>query len=288
MNYELQFALRDRLQEPLLDEDVWDKVRGEIRNMIGEIEIDLIDAIQADLAEHIASEIGNAARRTITAFLEGDEASLKRYIAGYRSSRDPGGPFDLTLEITSEATLAKIVERHRDLITDQRIADLEAQRKALKDRLTLTEAQNRELRSEADDVNRLQGVITNLVSDKRKLEDDLFTAQQQIATLEGEAKKLEDGRFNAAGRAEVARMREVVSGLLAEKEKLADDLLDMKDRRHELALISAELRVVAEAAFTLAEANNETSELKAAAARALSNIRSDRHGVEETDGNDDG
>ncbi|MEO1330820.1 MAG: hypothetical protein AAFW46_14285 [Pseudomonadota bacterium] len=148
MDYELQDALRKRLQDPLFDGDAWDNAQSEIGKFVREVEIILIDAIQTDLADHIASEIGNATRKTIEAFLEGDEASLKRYIAGRRRARDPNGVFDLTLEVTTEATLAKIVEKHRDLIADQRIADLEAQRDALKARVEIVEAQNSRLRTD--------------------------------------------------------------------------------------------------------------------------------------------
>lgn len=94
--------------------------------------------IKENLAGWLADHVSSAASSVVEAILAGNESEARRRLSlkpeAYYDGRDFKPWFNTSSKLHESGPVElrrKIVEAHRDLITDQRIADLEAQLKGL-------------------------------------------------------------------------------------------------------------------------------------------------------------
>lgn len=135
-------AIQAALEAAITDEKlapVVKKARALAKDMVADIEYTLKDYLAANLAHHVKE----MAARAVTALLEGNESEMRRWLGadGYTGRHGEGGHRTVAeqhpvihgkLFETGGVTLRrKIAEAHRDLISDQRILDLEDQVRSL-------------------------------------------------------------------------------------------------------------------------------------------------------------
>lgn len=146
----LEAALPDEKLEPLKK-----KVRGLTQEIVDEIEWSL----KSDLAENLSHYVKEMAERAVTALLEGNEAEMIRWLGcdtrgfngrsdGYNSNRSIEDQHSVIhgklFETGSVLLRKKIAQAHRDIITAERIKDLE-------DQVASLVAQNNKLGRERDE-----------------------------------------------------------------------------------------------------------------------------------------
>lgn len=141
---EMDDILRDRRDEirEALDTIISDadmkKLEKQTRDIADEIASTVEYDIKENLAGWLADHVSAAASAIIEAILAGNEHEARRRLSlkpdAYYDGRDFKPWFNTSSRLHESGPVElrrKIVEAHRDLITDARIADLEAQLKGL-------------------------------------------------------------------------------------------------------------------------------------------------------------
>jgi glutamate synthase domain-containing protein 3 len=132
---------RDELRAALeieMDGASFSKLEKQARQIADEISEVAFYDIKENMASWLADHVSNTASACIEAILAGNESEARRKLAlkpeAYYDGRDFQPWFNHSSalhEATPVEVRRKIVEAHRDLITDARIADLEAQLEGL-------------------------------------------------------------------------------------------------------------------------------------------------------------
>lgn len=160
-------GIRERLLAALesgISDDAMKAVKKQVDGIIYDIEIDLRYRIKEDLAPHLTAYAVEMAERTVNAILEGNQQQMEHYLGCERGRWTGRSTEDIAwrnkaldewhpvihgklFESGSMRLRRDIVIAHRDLITSQRILDLEDQVKALV-------AQNNK---KTDEIERMRG-----------------------------------------------------------------------------------------------------------------------------------
>lgn len=130
-----------------ISEDAMKHVTKATQSIMDTIEGDLMYRLKDELAPNLASYVSEMCARTIDAILKGNESEIRRYLnceQGHfngRSDGDTWRPRPISeqhpiihgkLHENSHVALRhELVDAHRDLITSERILDLEDQIKSL-------------------------------------------------------------------------------------------------------------------------------------------------------------
>jgi hypothetical protein len=139
-------ALRDAL-DAALDDDSMKMLKKKASDLAETITEDIEWSLKQNLADRLSWHVADMAERAINALLEGNESEMIRWLKcdkrGYNGRSDGyTGPnfriegqhpiiHGVLHENSTVALRRKIFEVHRDLIENQRIADLEDQVKSL-------------------------------------------------------------------------------------------------------------------------------------------------------------
>ncbi|HUD11470.1 MAG TPA: hypothetical protein VMS08_03595 [Candidatus Saccharimonadia bacterium] len=144
--------LADQLTESLnkgITDDAFKGIMKKVDDIRCSIEEDIEYRMRDDLAPNLTAFVADMAEKAVGAMLEGNDDQMRRYLGCERGhwtgrSQDAGEwgrkredwewhsvIHGKLFEQGSLALRKKIVESHRDLITDQRILDLEDQVKSL-------------------------------------------------------------------------------------------------------------------------------------------------------------
>lgn len=133
---------RDEIRAALdleIGEQDFKKLEKQARDLADEIAEGLLWNLKDNLGDWIASEIRSHAKQAVEAIIAGNMPEARRYLGLAPEGHDGRDWFDRPWFDTSSrlhefggvALRRAIVEAHRDLITDERIADLEGQLKGL-------------------------------------------------------------------------------------------------------------------------------------------------------------
>lgn len=129
--------IRDTLDTIIADADMA-KLEKQTREIADEIASTVEYNIKENLADWLADHVSSTASAVVEAILAGNEHELRRRLSlkpdAYYDGRDFKPWFSTSSRLYESGPVElrrKIVEAHRDLITDERIADLEAQLKGL-------------------------------------------------------------------------------------------------------------------------------------------------------------
>lgn len=139
--------LRDKVEASIsagLTDDGMKRFKSKIDDLLVEIENDITYRLKDDLAPNLSRFVVEMTDRTIEALLNGNEPEMRRYLGcqenGYTGRYDANGYGahlgierqhsvinDTLSEHSGLALRHRLVDAHRDLITSQRILDLEDQ-----------------------------------------------------------------------------------------------------------------------------------------------------------------
>lgn len=140
----LHVAMRESLQKGVPDE-AFEQIRKKLRDMADEMFSIIEDRVREDLAPVLSGFVKDNSAKVIKALLEGNEAEMRRYIGcreGWWNDRSDGDSgWGRKREIWEWHSVIhgkmfehgyvvlrrQIVEAHRDLLTSERIKDLEDQ-----------------------------------------------------------------------------------------------------------------------------------------------------------------
>lgn len=129
--------IRDALETVIPDADMA-KLEKQAQAIADEIASTVEYNIKENLAGWLADHVNSTASSVIEAILAGNESEARRKLSlnpdAYYDGRDFKPWFNTSSKLHESGPVElrrKIVEAHRDLITDARIADLEAQLKGL-------------------------------------------------------------------------------------------------------------------------------------------------------------
>lgn len=129
--------IRDALDEVIADADM-KRLEKQAQDIADEIASTVEYNIKENLAAWLADHVRSNAEAAIEAILAGNEHEARRRLSLKPESYYDGRSFQPWFNTSSRLHESgpvelrrKIVEAHRDLITDARIADLEAQLKSL-------------------------------------------------------------------------------------------------------------------------------------------------------------
>ena len=129
--------IRDALDTVIADADM-KKLEKQTRDIADEIASTVEYNIRENLSSWLADHIRDSAASVIEAIIGGNEGEARRYLGlkpdAYYDGRDFKPWFHTSSKLHEAGPVElrrKIVEAHRDLITDARIEDLEAQLKGL-------------------------------------------------------------------------------------------------------------------------------------------------------------
>lgn len=135
--------LRAKLEEILnegIQADGLKRLKKEVRNLLDEIEGDIEWRLKDALAPMLAGYVEDMVVKTVDAILKGNESEIRRYLhceqRGYKGrTGDPYSDRDIARqhpvihgklhENSCVALRRLVVDAHRDLITSERIKDLE-------------------------------------------------------------------------------------------------------------------------------------------------------------------
>ena len=108
------------------------RLKKSVVDIMTEVETDIEYRLKEDLAPNLAAWVVDMANKTVKSMLAGNQDEVRRYLSceGYYTGR--GREHELNyhgnlFEPSCIELRRKIVEAHRDVITDERILDLEAQ-----------------------------------------------------------------------------------------------------------------------------------------------------------------
>lgn len=132
-----RYEIRDALDAVIADADM-KKLEKQAQDIADEIASTVEYNIKENLAGWLADHVRSHAEASIEAILAGNENEVRRRLSLKPESYYDGREFKPWFHTSSSLhepgpieLRRKIVEAHRDLITDARIADLEAQLKSL-------------------------------------------------------------------------------------------------------------------------------------------------------------
>jgi len=155
INEDLKTQLLKTL-EAGLTEDGLKRMKKHVQSFLDEIESDIEYRMKDDLAPMLAGYVSDMVTRTIDAILKGNESEIRRYLhceeRGFHGrSTDAYADRDIARqhpiihaklrENSCVALRHMIVDAHRDLITNERIIDLEDQVKSLVAQVNKAEAE---------------------------------------------------------------------------------------------------------------------------------------------------
>ncbi|MTJ81764.1 MAG: hypothetical protein F8N37_12200 [Telmatospirillum sp.] len=153
--------MRDQIEDAFrvcLSDDALAKIKKQVSDIIYEIEGDIDYRIKEELAPNLAAFVSGMTDKAVNALLNGNADEMRRYLSadlgGYTGRSDSSfwpRKADLPswhpvihgtlFEGEQIALRRRIVDAHRDLITDQRILDLEDQVKSLVAQVNKLEAE---------------------------------------------------------------------------------------------------------------------------------------------------
>lgn len=125
-----------------LSDEAFKSMRKKVADITCDIEDDLMYRLKEDLANNLSAFVAEMAGKVVGAILEGNEDQMRRYLSCQESgwTGRTGSPFSYRAIAEMHPVIhgklfeqgcillrRKIVEAHRDLITEQRILDLEDQ-----------------------------------------------------------------------------------------------------------------------------------------------------------------
>lgn len=146
-----------------ISDDAFRNVMKKVDAIKESIEDDIMWRLKDDLASNLSAFVVDMAEHSVRAILEGNDAQMRRYLGcerdGYtgRGADDPNwmrqrAPHEWhevihgkLFEYGPMVLRRSIVEAHRDLITDQRVLDLEDQVKSLIAQVNRANAQKEEM-----------------------------------------------------------------------------------------------------------------------------------------------
>ena len=137
-------ALQDAISAALPDEK-WEPLKKKARDLADSIVEDIEWNLKDNLASNLAYYVREMAERSIKSLLEGNHSEMVRWLScdkrGYTGRSDGYGTRSIEdqhpvihgalSENGSVVLRRKLAEAHRDLITSERIADLEDQVRSL-------------------------------------------------------------------------------------------------------------------------------------------------------------
>lgn len=155
--------LSEKMREALtagVGEESLAAVKKKLQDIFYEIETDIDYRLKDDLAPNLVAFVVDMAERSVKAILDGNEDEFRRYIGCERhaytgrsesffahNKKDEAGWHPIIhgtlFEQGHMALRRKLVDAHRDLITSQRILDLE-------DQLTSVVAQHNKMKAEVE------------------------------------------------------------------------------------------------------------------------------------------
>lgn len=159
MTDEINEDLKNQLLKTLdagLSEDGLKRMKKHVQSFLDEIESDIEYRMKDDLAPMLAGYVSDMVTRTIDAILKGNEREIRRYLScesgrhqgrsgdpySYRDAAEQHPVIHGALHENSCVALRRmIVDAHRDLITSERIIDLEDQVKSLVAQVNKAEAE---------------------------------------------------------------------------------------------------------------------------------------------------
>jgi hypothetical protein len=133
--------LRDQLKAVLeagVSDDTMKRVKKNVDDICYSIEDDIMYRVKETLADNLSAYVVDMANEAVKAMLAGDEGQLRRYLQCQQGGwtgrdRDHAMIHGRLFESDAITMRRKIVEAHRDLITNERIADLEDIQRSLTD-----------------------------------------------------------------------------------------------------------------------------------------------------------
>lgn len=158
MLHDMRIELRARLGESLTEDDVKD-LSKRVKDLADELVTRVQYAIQDDLIDHLSYHVKEMAGRAVEALLAGNEAEMMRWLScdkrGYTGRSDGSyGAQEIARQhpiihgaLFEQGCIAlrkKIAQAHRELISSERIKDLE-------DQVASLVAQNNQLQRERDE-----------------------------------------------------------------------------------------------------------------------------------------
>ncbi len=143
--------LANQLREALakgIDDDAMKRVKKQVDEICCEIEDDVVYRLQDNLAQMLTAFVVEMAKCTVTSILEGNQREMERYLGCERGTwtgrsdspqwgrkrEDHEWHSVIHGELFDQGAVRlrrELVEAHRDLITNQRILDLEDQVRSL-------------------------------------------------------------------------------------------------------------------------------------------------------------
>jgi hypothetical protein len=162
LDEELQGQLTKVLEAGVSD-DAMKTIKKAVAGILDDIEGDVMYRLQDDLAPNLTAHVANMAQRAVEQLLEGNEDQMRRYLgceSGHWNGRSDGDNgwgrkredyewhsviHGKLFEQGAVALRKKIVEAHRDLITSERIKDLEDQVKSLVTQVNKANAENEKM-----------------------------------------------------------------------------------------------------------------------------------------------
>lgn len=162
LNEAIKADLLKALEEGICDQTLA-KIRKQMADLVTEAEEDLDYRLKDGLAQNLVGFVADMAKQTIEAILAGNEDEMRRYLGcerGAWTGRSDSCVWGRKREIDEwhpviHGTLFEqgglklrrdIVASHRDLITDERIKDLEDQVASLVAQVNKAEREKEELR----------------------------------------------------------------------------------------------------------------------------------------------
>lgn len=163
INRDLADLVRASIAEGLSEQAI-DRAKKQVRDLAADLETDLQYAMVERLADYLTGYVEEMAKRTVQQILDGNEDQMRRYLSceihGYTGRSDWVGVKWFAAQPTKDAhpvihgrlhehsqlaTRRAIVDAHRDLITSERILDLEDQVKSLVAQVNAKTAENEKL-----------------------------------------------------------------------------------------------------------------------------------------------
>lgn len=146
---EIAAKLRESLDQGVSD-DAMNAIRKKVEDITCYIEDDVMYRLKNDLADCLSRYAVDMAEQTIKSILDGNEDQMRHYLSckpGYWNGRDKNhSVIHGTLFETGCLQLRKrLVDAHKDILTSERILDLEDQVKSLVIQINKLERDKEEL-----------------------------------------------------------------------------------------------------------------------------------------------
>lgn len=136
-----------------MSDDTMKHVKKKVEDICYSIEDDIMYRVKETLADNLSAYVVDMAEQAVKAMLAGDQGQLRRYLqcqqGGWNGrDRDHAMIHGRMFENDAFAIRRKLVEAHRDLITNERIADLEDIQRSLTDQYNKVHRELEQMRDE--------------------------------------------------------------------------------------------------------------------------------------------